>query len=285
MKPSFEQLTENADHSFSVKRVIRQKRDDMTSMGVWHYHPGYEITLTTVSHGQRFVGYNYEEYTPVDLVLIGENTPHCWITQEYTEQTVINFQRAFFGVEFWNMPELSEIHALLERSGRGIKFSPMVVRKAQKLIRRLEKKQRFERLMTLFELLSLLAHDKDSQYLSSYNEKTKGNHKSSGRIEKVYSYVLNNFKNADISQADLAAELNMTSSSFCKFVKSMTRKTFYELILEARISEACRLLVNSDKYVSEICYLSGFNNISNFNRIFKRMMQKSPKEYRKAYAS
>ncbi len=284
MKPSFEQLTDNADHSFAVKKVIREKRDDLTSAGVWHYHPGYEITLTTESSGRRFVGYNYEDYSAVDLVLLGENIPHCWITEEHTEQTVINFQKNFLGNSFWDKPELTEIHHLLDRSARGIKFSPEVIKEARKRIKLLETSHGFDRLMQLFSLLSLLAHDKESKFLTSYNERTKGNHKISSRIEKVYSYVLNNYLKPDISQAQLAADLNMTSSSLCKFVKNMTRKTLYDLILEARISHACRLLVNSDRYVSEICYLSGFNNISNFNRIFKRIMKKSPLEYRKAYS-
>ena len=106
----------------------------------------------------------------------------------------------------------------------------------------------------------------------------------SSRMEVVYAFVLSNFKNPKVSQAELAKELNMTSSSLCKFVKNMTRKTFFDLILEARVSHAGRLLVNSDKYVSEICFLSGFNNVSNFNRIFKRIMKKSPLEYRKTYS-
>ncbi|MEM9326379.1 MAG: AraC family transcriptional regulator, partial [Bacteroidota bacterium] len=107
--------------------------------------------------------------------------------------------------------------------------------------------------------------------------------KASSRIEKVYSYVLNNFRNPEISQAALASELNMTSSSLCKFVKNMTRKTLFQLIMEARVNEACKLLVTSDKYISEISYHSGFNNLSNFNRVFKRVMGATPADYRRSY--
>ena len=256
----------------------------MSTMGVWHYHSGFEITLTTVSSGQRFVGYNSEPYAPVDLVLIGENTPHCWITDEHTEQTVINFERNFLGEGVWSKSEMSEVQLMLERSKRGITFSREVIESAKRRIRRIESSQKFERLMHFLSLLGMLAHDKNFRYLSSYDEESKGNMKMSKRMDQVYAYILSNFKNPDVSQAELAAELNMTSSSFCKFVKNMTRKTFYDLILEARVSHAGRLLVNSDKYVSEICFSSGFNNISNFNRIFKRIMKKSPLEYRKTYS-
>ena len=284
MKPYIEHWTESADHSFAIKLVVREKIDNMINMGVWHYHSGFEITLTTVSSGQRFVGYNSEPYAPVDLVLIGEKTPHCWITDEHTEQTVINFERDFLGDGFWDKSELSEIQHMLDRSKRGIAFSKEVTDNARKRIRRIESAQKFERLIHFLSLLGMLAHDKGYRYLSSYDEESRGNLKMSNRMETVYSYVLNNYKNPNVSQAELADQLNMTSSSFCKFVKNMTRKTFYDLILEARISHAGRLLVNTDKYVSEICFLSGFNNVSNFNRIFKRVMKKSPMEYRKTYS-
>ena len=284
MKPSYEQLTDNADHSFGIKKVIREQRSDVTSAGVWHFHPGYEITLTTMSQGKRFVGYNIEDYSALDLVLIGENVPHCWITDEHTEQTVINFQRDFLGNSFLERPELKEIYSLLERSKRGIKFGETTKRKAKLIIKKLEKSIGFERLMNLFSLLKLLAHAEDTNFLTYYNEKLKNSYKASNRIEKIYSYILNNYKNPEISQSKLAAELNMTSSSLCKFVKNVTRKTFYDLVLEVRISNACRLLVKSDKYVSEIAYASGFNNISNFNRIFKRIMGKTPLDYRNTYS-
>jgi len=102
MKPSFEQLTDNADHSFAVRQVIREKRDNLNATGVYHYHPGFEITFTTESQGKRFVGYDYEDYASLDLVLIGENVPHCWITREHTEQVVINFLPDAGAQQAWN---------------------------------------------------------------------------------------------------------------------------------------------------------------------------------------
>ncbi|MEL6535619.1 MAG: AraC family transcriptional regulator [Bacteroidota bacterium] len=284
MKPSFERLTDNADHSFAIKQVVREKRSDVTSAGVWHYHPGYEITLTTVSKGRRFVGYNIENYEADDLVLIGENVPHCWITDEHTEQTVINFQRDFLGHSFMERPELKEVDHLLQLSQRGIKFGTTTRKKAFSLIRKMEKSSGFERLMNLFNLLNLLAHAEDTALLTTYDEQPKNSYKTSSRIEKVYNYVLNHYRDPDLSQAQLATELNMTPSSLCKFVKNVTRKTFFDLVLEARVTHACRLLVKSDKYVSEISFLSGFKNLSNFNRVFKRIMNTTPVEYRKRYS-
>ncbi len=284
MKPTYEQLSQNVDHSFAVRKVIRPQRADLTSAGVWHFHPDYEITLTTASSGRRFVGYNYEDYSALDLVLIGSNMPHCWITEEPTVQYVINFKKDFIGSTFWQMPELTEINQLLDRSSRGIKFSKDAAAGALPLIEQLQRAAGFDRLMNFLELLRLLARDRTTSPLTNYDGRTQGNPKLSRRIEKVYSYVLENYKDPDISQAQLAEELNMTSSSLCKFVKYMTRKTLYQLILEARISHACRLLVNTDKYVSEIGYLSGFQNVSNFNRIFKRLIKQTPMMYRKSFS-
>ncbi len=284
MRPSFEKLTENADHSFAIKRVKRKKRSDVTSAGVWHYHAGFEITLTLESSGQRFVGYSIEDYEALDLVLIGENLPHCWITDQKTEQVVINFKKDFLGHGFIERPELKEIYYLLERSKYGIKFGKETLSSAKALVFSIEKSSGFDKLMQLFSLLHLLAHAEDSSKLTTdYDHTLPKSQKASSRIEKVYSYVLNNFRNPNISQAALASDLNMTSSSLCKFVKYMTRKTLFQLILEARVNEACKLLVTSDKYVSEISYHSGFNNLSNFNRAFKKIIGQTPAEYRRSY--
>lgn len=284
MKPIYEKLTENPDYSFLIRDIIRDERSDMHNAGIWHYHPDYEICFTHMSSGKRFVGYHMEDYSVGDLVLLGENLPHCWITDQHTEQVVITFKKDFLGKEFINRPELKEINHMLDRSKRGIRFGAETSLKAKRIIKSLDKKTGFERLMQFFTLLNLLAHSQDAYLISHIDPNLQSSIKASNRIERIYSYILRNYKQNNISLSELASEVNMTKTSLCKFIKNVTKKTLYDLVLEARVNEACRLLAETDKYISEICYLSGFNNISNFNKIFKRFMEKTPQEYRNIYS-
>ncbi len=282
-KPMAESLLEDTGQSFLLRRIVRQKRPDHRAKGVWHYHPDYEITLTLKSSGKRFVGYSIDDYTSKELVLYGENLPHCWITNQFTEQYVITFKKEVLGPRFWDTPEFIGINKLLEKSQQGIKFNSVTTEKAASLILQMRELEGFRKMIVFFELLNLLALSEDIDLLTFHNFRLKNNLRASNRIEQVYSYIDRNFKNDNISITALSDDLHMTTSSLCKFIKTITKKTFTELLIDARIKEACKLLSETDKYISEICYLSGFNNLSGFNRAFKKVMHISPKEYRKIY--
>jgi AraC-like DNA-binding protein len=282
-KPVVEKLVEDPGQSFLFRKIVRKKRPDYRSKGVWHYHPEYEITLSLKSSGKRFVGYSIDNYSHNELVLLGENLPHCWITNQSTEQYVINFKKDSLGTAFWNSPEFIRINKLLNKSKQGIKFSETTIEKATPLIIQMKELDGFNRLLVLFKLLNLLSLSKNIQLLTFNNYRIKDSLKASNRIEKIYSYIYRNYNSENISISNLSKELFMTTSSVCKFIKTITKKTFTELLIETRINEACKLLSETDKYISEICYLSGFNNLSSFNRAFKRVMHVTPKEYRKIY--
>ncbi len=283
-KPIIENLVENPGQSFLFRKVIREKRPDHRGDGVWHYHQDhYEITLSLKSSGKRFVGYSIDDYTPNDLVLLGETLPHCWITNQSTEQYVINFKKDVLGSIFWNNPEFVGIKKLLKKSKQGIKFNEKTTNKAIILFMKLRQLKGFDKLLVFLELLNLLASSEKIQLLTFHDYRIKDSLKTSNRIEQVYSYIHKNYDNPNISVSNLSKNLYMTTSSACKFIKAITKKTFTELLIETRINEACKLLSETDKYVSEICYLSGFNNLSGFNRAFKKIMRVTPKEYRKIY--
>ena len=282
-KPVVEKLVEDPGQSFLYRKIIRKKRPDHRRQGVWHYHPEFEITLSLKSSGKRFVGYSIDDYYPQELVLVGENLPHCWITKQSTEQYVINFKRESLGSSFWDSPEFIGISKLLSKSKQGIKFDASTTHKAIPVILRMENTDSFERLMLFFKLINLLAHSANIQLLTFDDYRIKDSLKASNRIEQVFSYIHENYNDKNISVANLSENLHMTTSSLCKFIKVISRKTFTELLIETRINKACKLLSETDYYISEICYSSGFNNLSGFNRAFKKIMHTTPKEYRKVY--
>ncbi len=283
-KPFYESLKEMPWQSFLWRRVIRKERPNLKSAGVWHFHPDYyEITLTLKSSGKRFVGYNISDYSEYDLVLIGKQLPHCWITTQKTEQLVVNFKKEQLGDLFWKLPEMNQINDLLTNSNQGIFFDRNTATQAHVIMAKMEYLKGADKLFHLFQLLNLLACAKNQKSISFNHKEIKNSIKASNRIEKVYLFVLENYQSSAISFTKLCSELNMTKSSVCKFIKKVTKKSFSEILSETRINEACKLLAETDMFISEICFKCGFNNLSNFNRSFKKLMILTPKEYRGIY--
>jgi len=282
-KPFIEKLVEDPDQSFSYRKIKREERPHLRNEGVWHFHPDYEITFTLRSAGKRFVGYNISDYIENDFVLIGENLPHCWITTQVTEQIVINFKKEFLGQIFWDTPEMKKINKMLDKSLRGIYFEKETARKALGIIQKMEHEKGFDRLLHFFELLNLMANTENHQLLTYYHDNFKNSLKASNRIEKIYSYILLNYQSGNVSFTELCNELNMTKSSVCKFIRKVTKKTFSDMVIETRINDACKLLAETDLFIAEICFKCGYNNLANFNRSFKKLMEVTPKEYRDIY--
>lgn len=284
-KPFIEKIQADPDQSISFRRVVRLERPELTNEGVWHFHPDYEITLTLKSTGKRFVGYNISDYYINDFVLIGSNLPHCWITSEKTEQIVLNFKKDLLGGVFWNIPEMKQINQMLDKSKQGIHFDETTAQSALVYILKMEHEIGFKKLSLFFELLYLMANTKKQKMLTFYHHEIKDSIKASNRIEKIYSYILVHYQSDTISFTELSNELNMTKSSVCKFVKKVTKKSFTEIVTETKINHACKLLSETDMFISEICFKCGFNNLSNFNRSFKKLMKISPKQYRNIYGA
>jgi AraC-like DNA-binding protein len=284
-KPIIEKLLEDPDQSILYRRIVRSERSNLRSAGVWHFHPDFEITYTLKSIGKRFVGYNISDYVENDFVLIGDSLPHCWITNQKTEQIVINFKKDLLGNVFWNMPEMKQIDQMLEKSKQGIFFDKVTSKKALTILLKMENDSGFNKLLNFFELLNLMANAKNQHLLTFYHHEIKDSLKASNRIEKIYSYILLHYQSNTISFSELSDELNMTKSSVCKFVKKVTKKSFSEIVIETRVNDACKLLSETDLFISEICFKCGFNNLSNFNRSFKRLMEVTPKEYRNIYST
>ena len=282
-RPIIEQLVEDPGQSFLYRKIERKKRPDFRSEGVWHYHPDYEITFSLKSSGKRFVGYSIDDYFPYELVLLGENLPHCWITNQSTEQYVINFKKEILESSLENSPEFIGIKKLLVKSKQGIKFSKITTNKVVPIIMRMNRLYGFDRFIILLKILNILSLADNIQLLTFNDYRIKDSIKASNRMQKVYTYINNNYKRESISVSNLSDQLHMTTSSLCKFIKSITKKTFTELLIETRLNKACQLLSETDKYISEVSYLSGFNSLSGFNRTFKKVMHITPKEYRKIY--
>ncbi|WP_341214743.1 AraC family transcriptional regulator [uncultured Wocania sp.] len=257
---------------------------------IWHYHPELELVLTLKSSGTRFIGDNIEQFNVNEIILIGKNLPHMWLNdKEYFEENsklmaqaiAIHFKEDFAGNTFFNMPEMNAIKKLFDNAQYGVRFFgdlSLVIKR----IKKLENLKGFDKTVSFFKILNLLANHQEYKLLSSMG--FVNSFKKTGRtnLAEVYEYIIKNFKNR-ITLEDVANIACMNPTAFSRVFKRVNRKTFSEYLNEVRIGYACKLLMEEKYNISEICFESGFNNISNFNRQFKKTTNYSPTEYIKAH--
>ncbi|GGW28303.1 AraC family transcriptional regulator [Arenibacter certesii] len=257
---------------------------------VWHYHPELELVYIIKSTGTRFIGDGIEKFEEGELVLLGENLPHMWLNDEVyfgedsnltAEAIAIHFKEDFLGEEFLKAIEMKSISQLVKRARQGIKFTNIdngVLTKIKELVNM----DPFHKIMGLLEILHLLSTHEEYQLLSSPGFLNSFNKTDNKSLDEIYEYIFKNF-NQPIGSKDVAEVARMNPSAFSRFFKRVHRKTFTRYLNEIRIGYACKLLIENRDNITPVCYDSGFNNISNFNRHFKSIMGMSPSEYVKLH--
>ncbi len=255
-----------------------------------HYHEEFELNFIKNGKGvKRIIGDHVEEIGEYELVLIGPNLQHAWFTHkckshEITEIT-IQFHKDLFDEKFLRRNQLSFIRTMLGNSLRGILFSFETASLLSSRIMRLSKKSGFESVLELMSILHELSISRHSRMLSNSTFNNMENFSyNSRRIERVMEYLNENFHNP-ISLTEIARLTNMAESAFSRFFKTRTGMTFIDSLTEIRLGHASRMLIDTTQSVSEIAYECGFNNISNFNRIFKKKKGCTPKEFKKSYTA
>ncbi|HOW31344.1 MAG TPA: AraC family transcriptional regulator [Bacteroidales bacterium] len=253
-----------------------------------HYHDEIELNLILNAKGaKRVIGDHIEEISESELVMVGPNLQHAWFGDGFPDDSItevtIQFHRDFFDDKFLRKNQLSFIRNMLEKSSRGILFSTSTARQLAPRIMGLGKKQGFDSVLELMSILHDLSISRNYRVLSdsTFNNFEKNTY-NSRRIDKVMSYTHQNFQK-QISLADVAKITSMTESAFSRFFKLRTGMTFVDSLTEIRLGHASRLLIETTQSISEIAYDCGFNNISNFNRIFKKKKGCTPKELRESY--
>lgn len=253
-----------------------------------HYHDEYELNLILNGKGaKRVVGDNIDVIDSVELVLVGPNLYHAWfthqcITEAITEVT-IQFHNDLFDEKFLKRNQLSFIKAMFENAQRGILFSPEAIHPIIDRIVNLDKKSGFDSALELLSILHDLSVSRNMKMLSDPSFSGEKFHYNSRRIEKVFEHMNTNY-DKQITLAEVAKIANMPETSFSRFIKKRTGKTFIDSLNEIRLGHASRMLIDTSNTVAEIAYKCGFNNISNFNRIFKRKKFCIPKEFRETYS-
>lgn len=253
-----------------------------------HNHEEFELNYIYSAKGaKRVVGDHTEEIDDYELVLVGANLPHTWFTNNCKSreilQITIQFHKDLFDEKFLHRNQLSFIRSMFEKSSWGILFSQETVQLLSPRIMELNKKRGFDAVLELMSLLHDLSTSKNMRVLSNTGFNVKEYTFNSRRVEKTFEYLNKNFHKT-VSLGEVSRISGMSEVSFSRYFKSQTGNTFIDSLTEIRLRHASRMLTDTTQAISEIAYHCGFNNISNFNRIFKKKKGCTPNEFRISFS-
>jgi len=257
----------------------------------WHFHSEYQLFVVLEGTGTRFVGDHVKSFEEGDLVFCGPNLPHLWHSDPayfdlanglHTRGIVIYFQERFPGQDFIRKDETIRLRQLFERSRRGLEIYGNTAQRITGKMLQLLHREDLDSIILLLQILNEMLHSEEMRELSSTGYTNAMKEGDTEIMKAVHSYLMDNFKRR-ISLSEVAAIASMTPTSFSRYFKLHANKTFSELLCEIRIGYACRLLIEEKMNVSQTCYESGFQTLSNFNRQFKTLMKRTPLEYKKEY--
>lgn len=276
MKVTFENIAPDIGSSFRMIHWLSEN-----DKFFWHQHPEYEIIFIKKGNGSIRVGDFQGRYEEGQLLFLGPNLPHTGLGYRVIgehEEIIVQLREDFLGKSIWDAPEMGQIHRLFDRSKRGMVFNGSKKEKVGALLEKMLEKEPFQRLLILLEVLQQMAEIDEFELMNASSTLADVTHLDEQRMLAIYQFVEENYKKT-ISMHEIAEIANLTIPSFCRYFKKKTRQTFIDFLNEYRVNQACKSLQTS-KGVTEICFDSGFNNVSHFNKTFKKVTGKSPKEYR-----
>ena len=263
---------------------------DNLEKSTWHYHNNFEISFITEGSGKRIVGDSIEEFQPGDLVFIGRNLPHVWIadkesripTNRTLEMVFLQFTLNVLSPQLLILPEFCHVKRALDLSERGIQIIGDTLNKVSEIMLQLPYLIGFERMVHFFMMMDIIGESETNVQLASKEYLTSRFTTGNKRIEVIHNYLMNNYLE-DVNLKRLAALVNMAEGSLCRFFKMNMGITLFEYLNKIKTDFACKLLMNKDLGILDVCLDSGFNNISHFNKQFKKITGVPPSEYRKRF--
>jgi AraC-like DNA-binding protein len=280
MKVKLEAIRPGIDSSFTI--LLTPKLNDLF---YWHFHPEYEIVYVEAETGVRHVGDHISKYEGSDLVFIGPNIPHLnfdYGVKTIAETVVIQMKEHFLGQPFFALPEITAINQLFEKAKGGVAFYGATKKEVGEKLKRIPPLPHFQQLIELLQIFQLLATSEEYTLLHSRPIANASLLKEQQRMHKIYHYIETNYQK-DIDVNRVAQLTNLTTAAFCRYFKKATHLTFTDFLNQYRINQAKKLLLH-DKNVTEACYESGFENLSHFNKTFKKITGENPSHFKRRHA-
>ena len=251
----------------------------------WHYHPECEVTRVVKGSGTLYIGDRMIDYAEDDIIFIGPNLPHEWRSDyasdrdTYSSSHAVHFNHNLFGQGFFDLEEVSQLNNLFKKSDRGLKIYCTETKSqvSSKLAEVLDCSG-ILKICKLLEILHAISNCSEMDSLSSAGYSNTFDFSQVGRLNRIYDFVARNFRDRILLE-EVAALVNMTKTSFCRYFKKRTHKSFTTYLNEVRIGYACKLLLEGEMSIAAVAFDAGFGNISNFNRTFKRLKEMTPSEF------
>lgn len=283
MKPVLRSFSFHPERSFLVR-----KDTGAPVYSMWHQHAEIELFLTRGGQGGMMIG---DHELPIDgscqMLVLGANLPHTMSygnrpNEKEVEAVVVHLSPPVFGA-FYELPEMAAIRNLLKNAERGIYIKGETLGLMEKEMFALVEDEPSQSILRLLQILLTIANSQDYEYVASQGYTTTHSRETdSSRMNKIYTFVLENY-HRDISVQEVADIIHFAKGSFCRYFKQRTGKTFMDFLIEVRIGNACKLLMENEMNINEIAYACGYNNISNFFHQFKALKGCSPSRYQKNY--
>nr|WKN35393.1 AraC family transcriptional regulator [Tunicatimonas sp. TK19036] len=256
-----------------------------------HQHPEIQISCILQSSGTLFLGDYIDNFTPGDVFVIGSNIPHVFKNDPiyYAENSEVNaymltvfLSPTALGKEFLKLPESAGLAEFIRMSKQGIKVHGTAREILVEMLTEIQSQDGLDRMITFLNIIRIIINAEESQTLSSHMIDFDVNEREGHRLNAVIRFTLNEY-HRPITLEEVAEITNLSAPAFCRFFKKRTRKSYVSFLNELRIGKACKLLLDKDLSISEICYNAGFKNISHFNRKFRAILGVTPSEYRKSH--
>jgi AraC-like DNA-binding protein len=282
MQPIVEAMPPGSDLAFYF-----QEFDERGFHHAWHVHPEHEIACVLDGEGTRFVGDHVEPFEAGEVVLLAGQVPHMWQAHgrraKRSASLVIQFSDDCLGSGFFDHAELRPVRLLLRRAEHGLRFTGAARTRALALMQQMSRQRPTARLGAFLGLLDLLAASRSAVQLSRVPQTLTLRGHDQGRIDRVLRH-LNQRYTQSIRQEEAARLAKLTPAAFSRFFRRMTGRHFVAYLHDLRIGHAARALLHSDAPVTQICLASGFDNLSHFNRLFRRLKGCTPTQYRRRAA-
>lgn len=284
MKAHLIEIGLHKEQSFSIKKI-----DQHHFESPFHFHDLCEMNYVVESFGKTIVGDNISNFSSGDLVLMSSNLPHIWYNDPSyfkeenlaSAKAIVTYFNPDFLIGLTNDSQYNlQIKSLLEKAKRGIRFFGETRRNAINKLNDIVDKKGLEKVIHFLDIVNLFLDSKEYECLASIGYRHSFNEKDTERMNNVYQYLIKNFTDP-ISLSQIASVANLTPPAFCNFFKKRTQKSFSEFLNELRVGHACKLLHNQELTIADVCFQSGYQNMTNFNNFFKKITKKTPTQYRK----
>ncbi|MES2649323.1 MAG: AraC family transcriptional regulator [Bacteroidota bacterium] len=282
MKPELLKVLASPNNSFNIRYDVVPYFYNR-----WHFHPELELVHIEKGTGIQFTGDNIARFEDDDVLLIGAYLPHYWKCDDsYFEKnstlkaiaTVAHFRSDFWGKDFLELPENRKLKDLFQKAKKGISIKGPTKKLVIQYLKEMQNAEGTTRIILLLQALYTIATSRNIKVISETVFEQSAENKESERLNIIYKYTLDNFK-SNIPLQKIAEIAHISPNSFCRYFKAHTRKNYNLFLQELRVGYASKLLIENKENITRICYQSGFNNVTNFYKSFKKITGKTPLEY------